>query len=107
MLYKPYNISLEDSQPKIPKLMFIQEEVNNLDKALKILQAPTKIIPFYPLPQYKTLQQNSEQNQQYWKKIAAEFIKQKHNANTSRRGFPIKMFTGGLPYEHFFIALTL
>ena len=87
--------------------MFIQEKVNNLDKVLKTLQVLTKMIPFYPSPQYKTLQQNGRQNKQYWKEIAVEFIKQKHNANMSRRGFPIKMFTEGPPHELFFIILTL
>jgi len=36
-----------------------------------------------------------------------EFIKQKHNANMSKRGFPIEIFTEKLPHEPFFIALTL
>ena len=35
--------------------MFIQEEVNNLEKALKILQFPVKTTPFYLPPQYKIL----------------------------------------------------
>ena len=87
--------------------MFIQEEVNNLKKALKTLQAPMKIIPFYPPLHYKSLQQNGKQDEQYWKEITAEFIKQNHNADTSRRGFLIEMFTEELPYEPFFIVLTL
>ena len=69
LLYKPYNIFSEDSQPKIPELMFIQEKVNNLDKALKTLQAPIKIILLYSPPQYKTLWQNNKQSKQYWKEI--------------------------------------
>ena len=106
-LYRPYNISSKDSQPKIPELIFIQEEVNNLKKALKTFQLLMKMIPFYPLPHYKSLQWNGKQDKQYWKKIAVEFIKQKHNTDISRREFPIEMFTGGLPHESFFIALTL
>ena len=46
-------------------------------------------------------------NSPYWKEIVVEFIKQKHNANTSYQEFPIKMFTEGPPYKLFFIVLTL
>jgi len=73
---------------------------------LKTLQFLVKTI-FYLPPQYKTLQRNSEQNEQYWKEIAIKFIKQKHNADTSRKGFLIKIFIGELPHKPFFIALTL
>jgi len=38
LLYKPYNISSKESRPKIPEPIFIQEEINNLKKALKTLQ---------------------------------------------------------------------
>ena len=34
---------------------------------MKMLQAPVKTTPFYPLPHYKTLQQNREQDKQYLK----------------------------------------
>jgi len=36
-LYKLYNISLESSKQKTSELIFIQEEVDNLEKALQIL----------------------------------------------------------------------
>ena len=78
-LYKPYAISLEPSRLKTPKLIFIQE-VNNLEKALKMLQLPMKTIPFLPLLYYKAIQHNEEKD---WKEITAEFIKQKHNSDTS------------------------
>ena len=87
--------------------MFTQEEANNLEKALKMLQSPVKTILFHLPPHYKTLRWNSEQDKQYWKEIAAEFIKQKHNADMSRRGFPIEMLTEGPPHKSFFITLTL
>lgn len=48
-----------------------------------------------------------KRNMQYWKKIAAKFIKQKHNSDTSCQKFLIKMYSGGPPHEHFFIILTL
>jgi len=54
-LYKLYTISLETSKSKAPKLVFIQDEINNLEKILKILQSPIKIILFLPLSHYKTI----------------------------------------------------
>jgi len=68
---------------------------------------PTKTILFLPLPHYKSLRQNWEWDIQYWKEVAAEFIKQKHNSDMSRWEFPIEMYSGGPPHKYFFIALTL
>ncbi len=31
----------------------------------------------------------------------------KHNTDITRKGFPIKMYMGGLPHESYFIVLTL
>lgn len=103
-LYKLYNITFKHERPKIPEFVFIQEEIDNLEKTLKTLQSPVKMISFYLLPYYKTLQKHREQ---YWKEIAIEFIKQKHNANTRRQGFYIKILIEGPLHEPFFIALTL
>ena len=50
--YKPYNITLEQEWPKTSKPVFIQEEVDNLKKALQTLQLPVKTIPFYPPPHF-------------------------------------------------------
>jgi len=55
-LYRPYSISSEESQLKMPESIFIQEEINNLKKVLKILQSPVKTILFHSPPHYKTLQ---------------------------------------------------
>ena len=63
-------------------------------------------MPFYSPPHYKLLQSQEEQNEQYWNEIAIAFLEKKHNADTIRKGFPIKMYTEGLPYEPYFIALT-
>ena len=54
-LYKIYNISLESSKQKTSELIFIQEEVDNLEKALQILQSPMKTIPFIPPSHYKII----------------------------------------------------
>ena len=54
-LYKPYAISLELSRPIILKPIFLIEEVDNLERALKILQSPIKTIPFLSPAHYKTI----------------------------------------------------
>ena len=64
-LYKPYNISSNHNRPKTPEPIFIKDEVKNLKKVLKILQWPTKIIPFLLLSHYKAVQWNGEQDIQY------------------------------------------
>ena len=35
------------------------------------------------------------------------FLKKKHNADTMRKDFPIKMYIEGPPYKPYFIMLTL
>ena len=103
----PYKLYATLSKPTISELVFMQEEINNLEKVLKTLQSPTKTIPFLLLSYYKTIQQNREKNIQYWKEIIAEFIKQKHNLYTSQQEFPIKIYSEELPHELFFIVLML
>ena len=34
----------------------LQDEINNLEKTLKMLQSPVKIIPFLPPNHYKTIE---------------------------------------------------
>ena len=106
-LDKLYVIWAKSSKLKTPELIFIQEEVHNLEKMLKILQSPVKTIPFLSLSYYKAIWQNGEKDIQYWKEFIAEFIKQKHNSDTSQWEFPIKMYLGRSLYEPFFTTLTL
>ena len=54
-LYKPYDISSKSSKPKTPKFTFIQDEVNNLDKFMKMVQEPVKTMLFYSSLYYKSL----------------------------------------------------
>ena len=72
-LYKPYNMLSYKS--KIPELMFIQDKINNLDKYMKYMQSPVKIVPFYLPLHYKSIQSQGEQDKQYWNEIAIEFLK--------------------------------
>ena len=54
-LHKLYNILSEPSILETLEPIFIQEEVKNLEKALKMLQSSTKTISFLPPPHYKAL----------------------------------------------------
>ena len=84
----------------------LQAEINNLEKALKMLQSPIRTIPFLPLTHYKTIQTNREKNKTYWNNIAYQFLQQKHNVDTSHQDIPIKIYTRGLPHK-LFLQLTL
>ena len=106
-MYKPYKISLKSSHPKTLEPTFVQDEINNLDKYMKFIQSPVKRMPFHPLPHYKSLQPQGEQDEQYWNKIAIKFLKNKYSTNTTRKGFPIEMYMRGPPHESYLIVLTL
>ena len=71
------------------------------------MQLSVKTMPFYPPPYYKSIWPQGEQDEQYWNEIAVKFLKQKHNANTTRKGLPIKIYSGGLSHKPYFITLTL
>ena len=45
----------KSSTPTIPESSLLQEEVNNLEKILRILQAPTKMMLFLLPGYYKTI----------------------------------------------------
>jgi len=62
---------------------------------------------FYLLPYYKSLWSQREQDKQYWNKIAIEFLKRKHNADITRKEFPIEIYIGELLHKSYFITLTL
>ena len=94
-------------RPKSPEPTFIQDKIKNLEKYMKFMQAPVQTTMFNPLSHYKSLQPHREQDKQYWKEITVAFLKKKHNTDTIRKGFPIKIYTGGPPHELYFIVLTL
>ena len=84
LLYKLYNISLSNSsETSSLDTQMIQNKINNLEKALKILQLSVKTIPFTPPSHYKTIQVNGEKKRTYWNNIVYQFLQQKHNADTS------------------------
>jgi len=69
---------------------------------MKFIQALIQTTPFYLSPHYKSLRLQGEQDKQYWKEIAIAFLKKKHNADITRKSFPIEMYMGGLSYEPYF-----
>ena len=76
LLYKLYNISTSSSsETSFPDIQIIQDEINNLEKVLKILQSLVKIIPFTPPSHYKTIQANEEKNRTYLNNIAYQLCK--------------------------------
>jgi len=52
------------------------------------------------------LKSRGEQDPIFWKEIATVFMETKHNTDTSRNRYQIKMFQGGLPHEPYFIAIN-
>jgi len=52
------------------------------------------------------LKSRGEQDPVFWKEVATAFVEMKHNTNTSRNGYQIKMFQGGPPHEPYFIAIN-
>jgi len=52
-LYKPYDIDL--SRLKTLELTLIQDEIKNLEKYMKYIQLPVKMIPFYLPLHYKSI----------------------------------------------------
>ena len=86
---------------------FIQDEVDNLNKYMKYMQSPIITTLFYLPPYYKSIWPQREQDKQYWKEIAIEFLKEKHNVDTTRKGFLIEIYMEGSPHKPYFIVLTL
>ena len=71
------------------------------------MQSPTKTMPFYPPPHYKSLQPQEEQDEQYQNEVAVKFLKQKHNMDITRKRLPIEIYLGGPPHEPYFITFIL
>ena len=55
LLYKSYAILLESNRPTTSESILLQKEINNLEKALNMVQSPTKTILFLLPAYYNTL----------------------------------------------------
>jgi len=51
------------------------------------------------------LKSREEQDLIFWKEVATTFVEIKHNTDTSRNGYQIKMFQGGSPHKPYFITI--
>jgi len=51
------------------------------------------------------LKSRGEQDPVFWKEVATAFVEMKHNTDTSRNGYQIKMFQGGPPHKSYFITI--
>ena len=104
ILMKLYKVSITTTS-STPQTSFITEEVKNLSKYMKFVRALTQTRIFQPPPHYQSLKSRGEQDPVFWKEVATAFVETKHNTNTSRNGYQIKMFQGGPPHKPYFIAI--
>ena len=104
ILIKLYKVSITTTS-STPQTSFITEEVENLSKYMKFVRALTQTRIFQPPPHYQSLKSRGEQDPVFWKEVATAFVETKHNTNTSRNGYQIKMFQGGPPHKPYFIAI--
>ena len=51
------------------------------------------------------LKSRGEQDPIFWKEVATAFMEIKHNIDTLRNRYQIKMFQEGPPHEPYFIAI--
>ena len=105
ILIKPYE---ESSSTSISanSTSFIEDKIENLIKYMKFVKSPTQTRIFCPPAHYQSLKSRGEQDTEFWKEIAMALVDNWHNTETSRNGFPIKMYQGGIPHEPFFIAIN-
>jgi len=94
---------LESSSTKSSS--FVDEEVDNLLKYIKFVKSPTQTRIFQPPPHYQSLRSRGEQDPNFWKEVAIALVDNKYNIETTRNGYPIRMFQGGPPHEPFFITI--
>ena len=102
ILIKPYKVS-ESTSTKSSS--FIDEKIDNLLKYMKFVKSPTQTRIFWPLPYYQLLHSRGEQDSDFWKEVVMALVNNKNNMETSRNGYPIRMFQGWPPHEPFFIAV--
>ena len=103
ILIKSYEV-LESISTKSSS--FIDEEINNLVKYMKFIKSPTQTRIFQLPLYYKLLCSRGEQDPDFWKEVAIVLVDNKHNMETSRNKYPIRIFQGGPPHEPFFITIN-
>ena len=104
ILIKLYEVSIATSSTS--QTSFITKEVKNLSKYMKFVWTPTQTRIFQPPPYYQLLKSRGEQDPIFWKEVATAFMEIKHNTDTLRNRYQIKMFQEGPPHEPYFIAIN-
>ena len=104
VLFKPYETT-KSMTSRTMETSFIQEKIKNLEQHMKFIQAPTKTRIFQLPPHYTSLCSKGEQDPDFWKEIAMTFMDKRHNTETTRNGYLIMLYQGGLPHELYFIAI--
>ena len=105
ILIKPYKISSSTSISTY-STSFIDGEIENLIKYMKFIKTPMQTRLFHPPAHYQSLKSRGEQDLNFWKEITIALVDTQHNTETTRNGYPIKMYQGGPPHEPFFIAIN-
>ena len=103
ILIKPYEIS-ESISTKSSS--FIDEEINNLLKYMKFVKTPIQTRIFQPPFYYQLFHSRGEQDPDFWKEVAMALVNNKHNMETSRNRYSIRIFQGRPPHEPFFITVN-
>ena len=85
---------------------FIDKEIDNLIKYIKFVKSLTQTRIFQLPPHYQLLWSRGEQDPDFWKEVVMVLVDNKHNSETSRNRYSIRMFQEGPPYELFFIAIN-
>jgi len=103
ILIKLYEVSELASLTTISS--FINKKIDNLLKYMKFVKSPTQTRIFQPPSYYQALRSRNEQNLDFWKEVATALVDSKHNMETLRNRYSIKIFQGGLLHEPFFITI--
>jgi len=106
ILIKLYEISKTTSTSSSAQTSFITNEVKNLTKYIKFIQAPMQTRIFRPPPHYQALKSRGKQDSEFSKEVTTTLVDKKHNTETTRNGYPIVMFQGGLSHKPYFIVIN-
>ena len=89
ILVRPYKVSSTTSSSTTS---FITDEVENLAKYMKFIKTLSQTRIFRPPPYYQSLKSRGEQDPEFWKEVATEFVNKKRNTDTARNRCQIPMY---------------
>jgi len=82
ILIKPYEVSSLMSI-STHSTSFIEEEIENLIKYMKLIKTPTQTKLFCPPAHYQSLKSRGEQDPEFWKEITMALVDNQHNTETT------------------------